>query len=377
MNLKEMSYEEIVQGIESAPSEEKSAKIVEAIKQVVEQKSAVIAALYQKDAEELASGRQTAEKLGLRSLSDLEKQFYDKVANQSFTGTNIDLIPQTTTDYVFADIVKAHPLFDYVDMAPAGIEKWFLSESSGDATWGKLTAAIVAEIEAGITTLNIDVNKLSAFIFVPKGIIALGYEWIDKYVRTCLEESMKRGLEKGIVAGDGKDAPIGLLKNLDGAVVDGVYPNKTPVVVTDLGPDSFGTGVLPVLNRNGARAVDEIVIVANQNMMDTKIYKATHVLGMNGYVMAGLYKNFKFVVAKDVPDNKAIAYLPKRFGCGLTKVGIDASAHYKFIDDLMTYVVVAYGNGRLVANDDAVVMDITNLAPLQPVVQNIDITPAA
>jgi hypothetical protein len=39
-------------------------------------------------------------------------------------------------------------------------------------------------------------------------------------------EAMTVGLERGYVAGDGKGMPIGLLKDLKGAVVDGVYPDK-------------------------------------------------------------------------------------------------------------------------------------------------------
>ena len=216
--------------------------------------------------------------------------------------------------------------------------------------------------------MDLDVNSLSAFMFVPKAIINMGYKWIDKFVRVVLLEVNEEGIEEGIIAGNGKDAPIGLLKDIEGSVVNGVYPDKEAVAITDLGPDSFGTSVLSILNRNGKRNVDTVVIIANQNELDTKIYKATHVLGFNGYVKADNYKNFEYVASPEVPENKAIAYLPNKYTAGISRMGIDHSDHYKFLEQLRTYAILTYGNGRLISNDDAVVLDITNLKPLKPIV---------
>ena len=377
MKLKNINLDAIVEKINLAPADEKSAAIVEAIQEIAEQEYSGLVQQYQAEAQELEATKQNISKFGLRNLTGEEKSFMDQIAKQAFVGTNTVLIPETTVEYVFEDLKKAHPLFEKVSWAPAGMKKWLLSERSGKSIWGTLTATITEQIATEIKELQLDVHKLSSFIYVPKGIVNLGAVWIDKFVRTCLEESSKEGLEAGIVAGNGKDAPIGLLKNINGAVVEGVYPDKTPVAVTDLGPDSFGVSVLSVLNRTGARDVSKIVIVANQNELDTKIYKATHVKGFAGYQKAELYKDFEFIASSEVPANRAIAYLPGKYVAGVTSMGIDTSKDYKFLEDLMTYAVVAYGNGRLVANDDAVVMDITNLEALVPTVQNIDITPAA
>lgn len=373
MTLKNIDLDLIVQKIEHAPTEEKAKVIVEAISEIAEQHYAETVKEYQRDAQELLASKQNIAKFGLRNLTAEEKQFMGNIAKQSFTGSNINLIPETTVDFIFEDLKKTHPLFDYVTFAPAGMKKWMLSDRSGKSVWGALTSAIVEEINTSITSISLDVHKLSSFLYVPRGIINLGEAWIDKFVRTCLEEASLEGLEAGIVAGDGKDAPIGLLKNLEGSVVLGVYPNKAPVVVTDFGPDSFGASVLPVLNRNGARVVDQIVIIANQNEIDTKIYKATHVKGFGGYQKAELYKNFVFVASSEVPANRAIAYLPKRYVAGISSMGVDASKEYKFLEDLITYAVVTYGNGQLIANDDAVVLDITNLKALIPVVETLPV----
>lgn len=373
MKFNEKKIEDLIKELNDAPAEQKSEKIVETIQSIVDENYAEVINQYQREFEEYSASKENDKKFGLRSLTAEEKQWIDRAIKQedtsSLTGNEIDYLPETTVSYIFEDLKTAHPLFQYIDWAPAGVQKWFLSERSGKATWGKLTRAIIDQIEAGIKTLDLEVNSLSAFMFVPKAIINMGYKWIDRFVRTVLLEVNEEGLETGIIAGNGNDAPIGLLKDLEGSVQSGVYPDKTPVEITDLGPDSFGKSVLPTLNRGGKRNVDTIVIIANQNELDTKIYKATHVLGFNGYVKADNYKNFVYVASPDVPENKAIAYIPNKYTAGISRMGIDYSDHYKFLEQLRTYTVLTYGNGRLKSNDDAVVLDITNLEPLKPIVK--------
>ncbi len=379
MKFNEKKIEDLVKELNEAPAEQKSQKIIEAIQSVIDESYAETIAQYQKEFEEYSATKENDAKFGLRSLTEKEKQWIDRAIKQedttSLTGKEIDYLPETTINYIFEDLKTAHPLFKYIDWAPAGVQKWFLSERSGKATWGKLTRAIVDKIEAGVSTLDLEVNSLSAFMFVPRAIINMGYKWIDRFVRTVIIEVNEEGIETGIVAGNGKDAPIGLLKDLKGSVQEGVYPDKTAVEITDLGPDSFGAKVLPTLNKNGKRNVDTIVIIANQNELDTTIYKATHVLSFNGYVKADNYKNFVYVACPDVPAKKAIAYIPKKYVAGISRMGIDYSDHYKFLEQLRTYSVVTYGNGRLKDNDDAVVLDISKLEALKPIVKTEEVTP--
>lgn len=381
MKFNEKKIEDLIKELNDAPVEQKAEKIVETIQSVIDESYAETIAQYQKEFEEYSASKESDNKFGLRSLTEKEKQWIDRAIKQedttSLTGNEIDYLPETTVSYIFEDLKTAHPLFEHIEWAPAGVQKWFLSERSGKATWGKLTRAIIDKIEAGIKTLDLGANSLSAFMFVPKAIINMGYKWIDRFVRTVLLEVNEEGIEEGIIAGTGKDSPIGLMKDLNGAVVDGVYPDKVAIEITDLGPDSFGNKVLPILDKNGKRTVDKIVIIANQHEIDTKIYKATHVLGFNGYVKADDYKNFVYVASPFVPANKAIVLLPKKYVCGISKMGIDFSDHYKFLEQLRTYTVLTYGNGRLKSNDDAVVLDITNLKALKPIVQTEEVVAGA
>ena len=370
MKFNENTIENLIKELNDAPAEQKSQKIIETIQKVMDESYADTVAEYLKDYNNYSAEKNNDEKFGLRSLTEEEMQWIDENVKQedtsSLKGKDIVYLPQTTVNYVFEDLKQEHPLFKYIDWTPAGVQKWFISEKTGTASWGKLTRAIIDQIEAEVKTIDLDVNSLSAFMFVPKAIINLGYKWIDKFIREILLEVNDEGMEKGIISSDGSEGPIGMLKNLKGAVVEGVYPDKEAVEITDFGPDSFGVKVLPTLNRDGKRTVNQIVIIANQNEIDTKIYKATHVKSFGGYVKAEQYKDFVFVASKEVPANKAIAYIPKKYVMGVSKMGIDYSDQYKFLEQLRTYSVLTYGNGRLKSNDDAVVLDITNLKALVP-----------
>ncbi len=379
MKFDKKIMEDLIKELNDAPAEQKSEKIIETVQKIIDNEYAQTISEYQKEFEEYSASKENDKKFGLRHLTEQEKQWIDRAIKQedtsSLKGKEIDYLPETTVSYIFEDLKTEHPLFQYIDWAPAGVKKWFISERSGKASWGKLTRTIIDQVEATVSTLDMEVASLSAFMFVPEAIIDMGYQWIDKFVRTVILEVNEEGIEEGIIAGNGKDAPIGMLKDLKKAVQEGVYQDKTAVEVTDFGPDDFGTKVLPTLNKDGKRNVDTIVIIANQKELDTTIYKATHVLGFNGYVKADNYKNFVYVASPSVPEHRAIAYVPKKYVCGISRMGIKYSDDYKFLEQLRTYIVKTYGNGRLKDNNDAVVLDITNLKPLIPTVSTETVSP--
>ncbi len=371
MKFKNVTIDSITQMIEDAPTEQKSAVIAEAIQKFVDEKYNSITEQYQREFLDFQSQADESSKFGLRSLDNEEMSFYDGLINQTLTGKDAVLLPVKTVNYVFEDLKLTHPLFQYLDFAPAGLEKWILSEYTGKSVWGKITAAITAEVEAEIKELDLGTNMISAFMYIPKGILDLGHKWVDKFVREVLNEVLSDGIEEGFVVGNGKDAPIGMNRDLAKPVTEGVYQERDAVAINDFGPDSFNVLALPTLNRSGKRNVDLIIVVANQNEIDTTIFKATHVKGGEGYVKAALPKKFVFVPSRHMPAGKALAFLPKRYRCGLTRLGIDTSKDYKFLERLVTYAIVGYGNGRFVANDDAVLLDITGLEPLVPTVYAI------
>lgn len=370
-----LNMEELVQKIEDAPVEEKSQAITEVIQEYVNTKYEDVVKEYQEDFLNFQSEKDNIDKFGLRHLNKEEVQFYDMLAKQEITvgvkGNEDVLLPVTTLNYVFEDLRKEHPLFQYIDFAPAGLQRWFISETSGKATWGKVVSKISEELEAKVEDLHVGVHKLSAFIYIPEGILDLGHSWIDRFVREILYEAFAEGLEEGILVGDGNESPIGLNRDLDGPVEKGVYTEKTPIAITDFGVDSFNEKVLPTLTREGDRRIGKIIVVANPIDLKTSVYRATHTVGVNGYNKATLPLEFDFIPSRHIERGKAIAFLEKGYVAGLEKAEVDTSFHYKFLDHLVTYRIVGYANGRPKSNDDSVVLDITGLQPLLPEVKTV------
>ena len=72
-------------------------------------------------------------------------------------------------------------------------------------------------------------------------MLDVGPEWMDAYVRAVLAEALGNGLSQGIVAGTGKDQPIGMTKDLSASVDPTTgYKDKTPIVITDLSVKTIG-----------------------------------------------------------------------------------------------------------------------------------------
>lgn len=366
---KNEKYLELVKNIEEATASEKSEKIVQAMHQLIEANSAEIVNQYKSDFNELQANKENAAKMGLRTLTAEEKKFYEKAfpkTQQAMTIEDVNIFPETTTNYVFEEIKTNHDLLKYFKTVPAGVNKFITSEYTGKAVWGELTAAITSEISATIKGFDVEAHKLSGFMYVPTAILELGAEWIDRYVRTVLVEVLEDGIEEGGVVGDGSTGPIGLTKSLTGAV-DGVHPDKSTVALNSFKPEEFSPKLIPLTN-SGKRKLGKVLLVVNPADKLGKVIPASTVFVNGTYQSILSYINVELIESAHVPANKMVAFLPESYQMGLTKVGIQYSDDFKFLDHLRTYRTVAYGNGRIVNDNMSIVFDITNLTPfVQPV----------
>jgi len=367
MKLEGLNIEELVQSLNDAPAEEKSAKIIEAIQLAVNESQKEIVERYQKEFAEVQANKENFAKYGLRNLNAEEKAFIDKLKDPKqlavfSTNDQDELIPTSITNYVFEDLRQEHPFLKYVKFTPAGVKKWILSEASGKAKWGKIDAKIVDEITAALSEIDMEANKLSAFAFIPKGILDLGYEWIERYIREVLLEVNEDGLEEGFITGNGKDAPIGLLKKLSGAT-DGVYPDRKAVAIEDFSIKSLGTHFYTLTN-NGKRKVGKVLMLVNPADAYTKVAEASTYLNASGEFKKVFPFAIEVIESVHVPVNKAILYIPNTYVGGISRMGISFSDQYQFLEDNRVYKIVTYGNGRLVHENQAVVLDITNVKPM-------------
>lgn len=154
------------------------------------------------------------------------------------------------------------------------------------AKWGKLCDEIIKELTSGLREVDMSLLKLSAFVFVCKAMLDLGPIWLDSYIRQMLYEALKNGLEMGIVAGSGKDEPIGMIKQVgdDVIVSGGVYPDKTPIKITAFDMQQVGNIVsqIAVDGSGKPRMVEDLILLVNPIDYFGKVLPATECCALMG-----------------------------------------------------------------------------------------------
>ncbi|PEF16535.1 phage major capsid protein [Bacillus cereus] len=166
---------------------------------------------------------------GANVLTSEEMKFFNAVVEEGgFKST--ETLPKTTQERIFDDLVEDHPFLKHIGLENLGaVTEFIYGDPEGAAVWGPLFDGIKGQLNATFRKDSISQLKLTVFIPLANDMLKLGPVWVERYVRTMITEAMKVGLERGFVAGTGKNEPIGLLKDPSGSVVNGVYPDKKPV----------------------------------------------------------------------------------------------------------------------------------------------------
>lgn len=166
---------------------------------------------------------------GANVLTSEEMKFFNAVVEDGgFKST--ETLPKTTQERIFDDLVEDHPFLQHIGLENLGaVTEFIYGDPEGAAVWGPLFDGIKGQLNATFRKDSISQLKLTAFIPLANDMLKLGPVWVERYVRTMITEAMTVGLERGFVAGTGKNEPIGLLKDPSGSVTNGVYPDKKPV----------------------------------------------------------------------------------------------------------------------------------------------------
>ena len=318
---------------------------------------------------------------GIRQLTSEEKEFYqawiDAANSSNPKQALVDInkaMPETIIDTVIDDMRESHPLLENIDFINCqGVIKMIVNADNIDlATWSALNSAIATELAGKIDTMDMTMAKLSAFIPVSKDMLALGPVWLDNYVRIILSEASAAGLEKAILKGTGKDQPIGMCKNLDGAVTLGVYPNKDKVKLTSLDPEEYCAIVAPLAKKpdavGGYRTVPEVMLVVNPVDYIKRVLPSSTVRASDGTYKNNVFPYPTKVVQSAVLDeNEAIMGIAKKYfmGIGAGSSGkIEYSDEYQFLEDNRVYTTKMYGMGRPKDNNAFQYLDISELKAL-------------
>ncbi|QJT71637.1 major capsid protein [Psychrobacillus phage Spoks] len=302
---------------------------------------------------------------GVRVLTTEEKKFYNAAIEvSSFDGVSA-LVPPTVYERVFEDLAIDHPLLSRVNFQRVGASTQWVVRKDGAKTayWGDVCDKIKEMVDHGFETIDQGMYKLSGFLVVCKAMFELGPEWLDRYVRAFLSEIIASELESVIVNGTGNKQPIGMLKDLEGAVTAGVYPDKDVVVLEDFTPLTIGTKILAPTTKGGTRRYTGVTIITNPLDYASKFFALGAKQKDDG---TWTYDNFsvpglEIIQSPAVPLNRLIAGNPKDYFMGVAgESKLESTDVLRMIEDQRLYLVRQLANGRPLDADSFTVFDIEN-----------------
>lgn len=321
---------------------------------------------------------------GVRALTSDELKFYNAAIEVESFDEVAKLMPPTVYERVFEDLAIDHPLLSRVNFQRVGASTMWVTRKPGATTafWGEVCAEIQELLDNGFETIDMGMYKLSGFLVVCKAMFEIGPEWLDRYIRAVLAEVIAAELETVIVTGDGNKKPIGMIRDLDGAVTGGVYPEKTAVELKDLEPKTIGQTILAPAtivekdedgNPKRTRPYAGITFIVNPYDYAFRFFAAgvkqrddgTWVF--NKFPVPGL----EIIQTSAMPVGKMVVGHPKDYFMGVASESkLETTDVLRMIEDQRLYLVRQLANGRPLDNDKFTLFDISGLGEVQE-----DVTP--
>lgn len=354
--------DKVVQMLNDA--EDKSEAIYQAADMIISAKNENLIKEITEQSARAAADEDYRKSLNLRMLSQEESEFYQKLKDdpvQAITASQIDIIPTSIVERTLDDVRRASDILGLVNFAPADVTRWIVAEHQGKAAWGALTAALTSELSAEVKSLNIEVNKLSVYLVIPKAIRDLALPFVDRYFSAILAEAMQDGLVAGYLDGDGKTGPVGIFRKIESFKTDGTASAKEVLsTVKKFSPKGLAA-VRKTLTNNGKRKVTELHLICNPldeaEYVDPALY---------GEALTGGYKNTSFMpiikhADANCPQGKAAFTIKGMYVMGVSGVRFNEYKETKALEDADLIVGKCYANGRAVDDNCAVVFDVTKL----------------
>lgn len=228
------------------------------------------------------AAREEAEVGAKSKLNAEQRKFFNEISTEVGYKDEV-LLPETTINQIYEDLVTEHPLLNAIGIFNAGPRVKFLrAETSGVIVWGKIFGEIKGQLDATFNEETDIQNKATAFVVLPKDLEDLSVDWVERFVRLQITEVFALGLEVAFLTGDGKDKPVGMNRQVgkDVAIVDGVYPEKEPVDALNI--NKLATG--------------------KENLVEMAKIKKFHAKKENGKALATGGKLYMVVSPEDAVD---------------------------------------------------------------------------
>ncbi|MFD2637695.1 phage major capsid protein [Piscibacillus salipiscarius] len=305
---------------------------------------------------------------GQNVLTSEEYKFFNAVVEEGgFTDT--EMLPKTTQERVFEDLRKEHPLLDALGLQNLGaVTEYIFSNPEGAAVWGPLFDGIKGQLNAAFRKVSISQLKLTAFIPLSNDMLKLGPEWIERYVRTMIQEAMAVGLEQGFVAGSGQNQPIGLLKNVNsetGAVSDKSSSGtltfqRGETMIDELAGVAEKLAIYTDANgKEQVRKVENKLVMVMNPKNSFRIKANATIQNASGVYVTNYPLNFKDYESVFVPEGKVLFFLQGEYLAAMG--GRDPIKKFEqtmALEDATVYIAKQYATGKPKDNNAAAVYDL-------------------
>lgn len=359
---------------EEATSEQVNAALEAYVTAIAEDAGKQVRAEY--DELKNVTDNRVLEARGIPTLTAEETKFYNEAVKTG--GFDSDVVwPETILERVFENLQKDHPILSIINFTPTvGRVKVIRARRTGVAVFGPLHKDLEGQLDSKFGASEFVQLALTAFFLVSNDTLDLGPRWIDRFINLSLTEAVRDIWAEKIIAGTGNDEPIGLLKDLDGAVTAGVYPNKATAGTLTFGKDKIVTEVAGVMKKlskftykvdktdegeDKYRSVaGKVFLIVNPVNYWDIVSRITFANLNNIYGSAMPFIDVKNIIESvDVPENKLIAFVEGEYDA--TQSRAEKVSVYKetfAMKRATLYAVDMLGNGYPTNNEAAQVYEL-------------------
>lgn len=298
-----------------------------------------------------------------RALTSEEKKYFNAVVERGGFDNVDEVFPKTIIQDVFKNLTTEHPILSRIDMrdTTALASYIFANPNKATAYWGPICEDIKQMILEGFQEVNLKSSRLSGFVAVCKGMLELGPNWLAEYVITLIYEIMSTALETAVIAGTGKDQPIGMMKKLSGAI-DSVYPDKEKITLSKLDANSMA-GVRGALAKAKLDSAN-VAIMVNPVTYWAKVFtNLAFRSDMGNFVLDKLATGEEIIQSYAVPEDTLIIGDPKNYFLGIAgDTRINEYDQTLAIEDMQLYIAKWYGYGLAKDRNAFFVADISGVS---------------
>ncbi|MEA4828498.1 MAG: phage major capsid protein, partial [Enterococcus thailandicus] len=273
------------------------------------------------------------------------------------------------------------PILRLINFTPTvGLTKTIRSRRKGVAVFGPLHKDIEGQLDAEFGVTETHQLALTAFFLISKDTLKLGARWINRYVRLCLGEAVKDIWAEKVVTGSGKDEPVGLLKNVEGALDPTTgLPDKDPAGTLTFKDSKTIVAEMGALMKKMSRYIKKIgdndendeeesrkikgrinLIINPVDYWDIMTRITTQ--NSNGAFVTNLpfISEDRIIESEDVPEGKLIAFVSGEYDATQSQPEKVYEYHETFaMKRAVLYAIDMLGNGEPANNYSAQVYNLS------------------